>query len=187
MPIFVVLFSRKKADSKKSCCFLILGSKFSDLEFSPDEKSVGDPEKQCWESNRGQQWLSRTGQIKNFQGFCWRQNFVLFTSQIWRDNSNIFKQVFFALCLLIDEEILRPKRGRKNMKLLLKKTYDSTGKKCLILKSKNKSTMVARPIARAACSHETDIWPFWSTAAGDQEIVRLQKTDWGFRMRRIHI
>ena len=45
------------------------------------------------------------------------------------------------------------------MKLLLKKTYDSTGKKCLILKSKNKSTMVARPIARAACSHETEIWP----------------------------
>ena len=86
----------------------------------PDEKSVGDPENQSWESNLGQQWLSRTGQIKNFQGFCWEQNFVLFTSQTWRDNSDIFKQVILALCLLKDEEILRLKKGRKNIKLLLK-------------------------------------------------------------------
>ena len=26
-------------------------------------------------------------------------------------------------------------------------------------KSKNKTTMVAGPIALAACSHETEIWP----------------------------
>ena len=44
-------FLEKKADSKKSCCFLILGSKFSDLEFSPDEKSVGDPENQISVNN----------------------------------------------------------------------------------------------------------------------------------------
>ena len=66
------------------------------------------------------------------------------------------------------------------------KTYDSKGKKCLILESKNKTTMIARPIAHAVCSHETDIWAFWSTAAGDEEIVRFQKTNWGFRMRRIY-
>ena len=42
---------------------------------------MGDPENQFWESNRGQQWLSITGQIKIFQGFCWGQNFVLFTYQ----------------------------------------------------------------------------------------------------------
>ena len=78
-------------------------------------------------------------------------------------------------------------KRKKKYQIIIKKTYDSKGKKCLILKSKNKTTMVARPIARAVCSHETDIWAFWSTAAGDQEIVRLQKTDWGFRMRRIPI
>ena len=89
-------FSKEGIFKKKSCCFLILGSKFSDPEFSPDEKSVWDHENQSWESNRGQQWLSRTSQIKNFQGFCWGQNFVLFTSQTWRDNSNIFRQVFFS-------------------------------------------------------------------------------------------
>ena len=69
---------------------------------------MGDPENQSWESNLGQQWLSRTGQIKNFQGFL-GQNFGLFTYQTWRDNSNIFNQIFFALCLLIDEEVLRKK------------------------------------------------------------------------------
>ena len=47
------------------------------------------------------------------------------------------------------------KNEEKNIKLLLKKTYDSKGEKCLILKSKNKTTMVARRIARAAGSHET--------------------------------
>ena len=61
--------------------------------------------------------------------------------------------------MLIDEEILRQKKGRKKYEIITKKTYDSKGKKCLILKSKNKTTMVARPIARAACSHETEIWP----------------------------
>ena len=64
---------------------------------------MGDPENQSWESNLGQQWLSRTGQIENFQGFCSGQNFVLFTY------------------LLIDEEILRRKKEEKNIKLLLKK------------------------------------------------------------------
>ena len=38
-----------------------------------DEKSVGDF--QSWESNDGQQWLSRSVQIKIWQGFCWEQNF----------------------------------------------------------------------------------------------------------------
>ena len=38
---------------------------------------------------------------KKFSRFCRGQNFVLFTSQTWRDNSNIFKQVFFLhyVCL----------------------------------------------------------------------------------------
>ena len=66
---------------------------------------------------------------------------------------------FFALCLLLDEEILRLKKGRKNIKLLLKKLNNSKGEKCLVLKSKNQTSMAARPIARAACSHETEIWP----------------------------
>ena len=83
---------------------------------------------------------SRVQPVKNFQGFCWGQNFVLFTSQTWRDNSNIFKQVFFALCLLIDEESLRQKNGRKKYQIIIKKTYDSKGKKCFILESKNKTT-----------------------------------------------
>ena len=48
---------------------------------------------------------------------------------------------------------------KKRYQIIIKKTYDSKGKKCLILKSKNKTTMVARPIARAACSHETEMWP----------------------------
>ena len=38
--------------------------------------------------------------------------------------------------------------------------HDDIREKCLILKSKNKTTMVARPIARAVCSHEKDIWTF---------------------------
>ena len=42
----------------------------------PDEKSVGDF--QSWESNRGQQWLSRTNQIKICPGFRWGQNFHWF-------------------------------------------------------------------------------------------------------------
>ena len=46
---------------------------------NPDEKSVGDS--QTFESNRGQQWLSRTGQIKICQGFCWRQNFDWFKGE----------------------------------------------------------------------------------------------------------
>ena len=38
---------------------------------------------------------------KKFSRLCRGQNFVLFTSQTWRDNSNIFKQVFFShyVCL----------------------------------------------------------------------------------------
>ena len=39
------------------------------------------------------------------------------------------------------------------------------------LKSKNKTTMVAGPIARAACSHKTEILPHWSATPGDQESV----------------
>ena len=49
---------------------------------------------------------------------------------------------------------------KKKYQIIIKKTYDSKGKKYLILKSKNKTTMVASLIARAACSHATDIWPF---------------------------
>ena len=45
----------------------------------PDEKSAGDF--QSWESNRGQQWLSRTDQIKIWQGFCLGQNFDSFSRE----------------------------------------------------------------------------------------------------------
>ena len=76
LPIFVVLFFRKRADLRIACCFFILGLMllWSGVQQNhPDEKSVGD----CptLESNRGQQWLSRTGQIKNFQGSLLRTNF----------------------------------------------------------------------------------------------------------------
>ena len=52
------------------------------------------------------------------------------------------------------------KKEEKISNYNLKKTYDSKGKKCLILESKNKTTIVARPIACAVRWHETDIWPF---------------------------
>ena len=42
---------------------------------------------------------------------------------------------------------------------MIKNSYSRIGEKYLILKSKNKTTSVARPKARAACSHETKIWP----------------------------
>ena len=60
--------------------------------------------------------------------------------------------------MLIDEEILRLKKEEK-YQIIIKKTDNSKGEKCLILKSENETTMVARPLARAACSHETEIWP----------------------------
>ena len=41
-----------------------------------DEESVGDF--QSWERNSGQQWLSRTGQIKICKSFCWGKNFDWF-------------------------------------------------------------------------------------------------------------
>ena len=62
LPIFVVLnFFRKRADLKIACCFFILGLMllWSRVQQNhPDEKSVGDF--QSWESNRGQQSMSRT-------------------------------------------------------------------------------------------------------------------------------
>ena len=80
LPIFVVLnFFRKRADLKIACCFFILGLMllWSRVQQNhPDEKSVGDC--QTCESNRGQQWLSRTGQIKICQGCSWGQNFDWF-------------------------------------------------------------------------------------------------------------
>ena len=72
-------FFRKKADFKNACCFFILGIMllWSRVQQNhPDEKSVGDC--QTWESNRGQQWLPRTGQIKICQGCIWGQNFDWF-------------------------------------------------------------------------------------------------------------
>ena len=50
-------------------------------------------------------------------------------------------------------------KRKKKYQIIIKKTYDCKGEKCLILKSKNKATTVASPKARAACSHETDTWP----------------------------
>ena len=47
----------------------------------PDEKSVWDHYNQSWESNRGQQWLSRTDQINIYQGFIWGRNFDCFSRE----------------------------------------------------------------------------------------------------------
>ena len=47
------------------------------------------------------------------------ENFGLFTYQTRRDNSNISKQVFFSLFLLIDEEILRLKKERKQYQIII--------------------------------------------------------------------
>ena len=55
---------------------------------NPDEKSVGDS--QTFESNRGQQWLSRTGQIKICQGCSWGQNFDWFLREK--------KEIFLIVC-----------------------------------------------------------------------------------------
>ena len=55
---------------------------------NPDEKSVGDS--QTFESNRGQQWLSRTGQIKICQGCSWGQNFDWFLREK--------KETFLIVC-----------------------------------------------------------------------------------------
>ena len=83
LPIFVVLnFFRKKADLKITYCFFILGLRlfWSRVQQNhPDKKSVGDF--QSWESNRGQQWLSRTDQINIYQGFIWGRNFDCFSRE----------------------------------------------------------------------------------------------------------
>ena len=55
---------------------------------NPDEKSVGDS--QTFESNRGQQWSSRTGQIKICQGCSWGQNFDWFLREK--------KETFLIVC-----------------------------------------------------------------------------------------
>ena len=77
-----LFFFRKKADFKNACCYFILGLMLSWSRVQqkhPDEKSAGDF--QSWESNRGQQWLSRTDQIKIWQGFCLGQNFYSFSRE----------------------------------------------------------------------------------------------------------
>ena len=73
------LFFSKESRFQKCLLFFyprlrLLWSRFQ--QNHPDEKSVG--ECQTWESNRGQQWLSRTGQIKICQGCSWGQNFDWF-------------------------------------------------------------------------------------------------------------
>ena len=50
----------------------------------PDEKSVGD--RQTWESNRGQQWLSRNDQIEIFQGSSWGKILIDF----WEKKRDFF-------------------------------------------------------------------------------------------------
>ena len=99
LPIFVVLnFPRESIFQK---CLLLFYPRLNACLIpssakSPDEKSVGDF--QSWESNRGQQWLSRTGQIKNFQGFvedkisfCLRlkleETILIFSSKFFRTMS----------------------------------------------------------------------------------------------------
>ena len=69
-----------------------------------------------------------------------------------------FLASFFTPCLLINEEIIRLKKEEKISNYYKKRIYNSAGEKFLIFKSKNKTTLVARPIARAACLHETEIW-----------------------------
>ena len=77
--IFIVLDFFEKSRFKKCLLFFyprlrLLWSRVQ--QNHPDEKSVGDC--QTWESNRGQQWLSRTGQIKICQGCSRGENFDWF-------------------------------------------------------------------------------------------------------------
>ena len=103
--IFVVLNFSKKAAFKNACCFFILGLKlfWSRVQQNhPDEKSVGDF--QSWESNRGQQWLSRTGQIKICQDFCWVQNFYWFL----REKMDLFDRTSNGVGSLLEKTEIRP-------------------------------------------------------------------------------
>ena len=88
LPIFVVLIFFSK-ESRFQKCLLFFNPRLRHLwsrvqQNLPDEKSVGD--RQTWESNRGQQWLSRTGQIKICQGCSWGQNFDWF----WEKKGDFF-------------------------------------------------------------------------------------------------
>ena len=60
---------------------------------------------------------------KKFSRFCRGQNFVLFTSQTWRDNSNIFKQVFFRTMSAYRWRDLTTEKRKKNIKLLFKNLF----------------------------------------------------------------
>ena len=131
LPIFVVLNFLKESRCENACCFFILDLMllWSQVQQKhPDKKSVGDF--QSWESNRGQQWLSRTDQIKICQGFCWGQNFDSFL-----------------------REKIRPFWSHIQWR--------------------------GQPVGK------TEIWPLWSAAAGDKEVVWLQKTNQGLHTRRI--
>ena len=75
-----------ETDFKNACCFFILGLMlfWSRVQQKhPDEKSMGDF--QSWESNRGQQWLSRTA--KNLSRFLLRTKLRLIFE---RENRNFF-------------------------------------------------------------------------------------------------
>ena len=91
LPIFVVLIFSKESRFQKCLLFFyprlkLLWSRVQ--QNNPDEKSVGDS--QTFESNRGQQWLSRTGQIKICQGCSWGQNFDWFLREK--------KETFLIVC-----------------------------------------------------------------------------------------
>ena len=105
-------------DSRFQKCLLFFYPRFKLLwsrvqQNNPDEKSVGDS--QTFKSNRGQQWLSRTGQIKICQGCSWGENFDWFL-----------------------REKIRPFWSHIQW--------------------------------RGQLVGKTEIWPLWSTTAGDKEV-----------------
>ena len=77
--IFVVLnFSRESRFQK---CLLLFYPRFNVLLIPSSAKAPGwkiSGSFQSWESNRGQQWLSRTDQIKICQGFSFKLYFAWF-------------------------------------------------------------------------------------------------------------
>ena len=80
LPIFVVLIFSKASRFQRSLLFF---SPRLNIFLIPSwAKSPGWKISErflFWESNHGQQWLSRTCQIKICQSFCWRQNFDRFS------------------------------------------------------------------------------------------------------------
>ena len=122
LPIFVVLIFSKESRFQRSLLF-----------FSPRLNIFLIPSWAKWHGWKiSERFLilrikSRSTMIvknwsnKKFSRFCRGQNFVLFTSQTWRDNSNIFKQVFFRTMSAYRWRDFTTEKRKKKYQIIIKK------------------------------------------------------------------